>query len=478
MGGAGAVRPRRAGALVLALCAAGCGPRELPPLGEVVVEVDTDLPVPLVASRLRVDTFADDGTWLDARDVALPDPRDWPASFSVQAADDVTTRRAVLRLRVYGERERDYRGARRVVRAGTDLTPRTEPTPELAVDRLVAFDLTPGQRGRLRVVARGACAGVASAIDPPLRRTCIEEGRAFEPLEPSALEPEGAPRPAPAVGTIARTPCPPATSARSVCLEGGAFVLGTDDVSVVPDPQLPLSPERVVRLSTFAIDRDEVTVGRYREGSAGFSPPEPPVANEGELGPTPDAACTFSEAPRGRESYALTCVSWSTARAWCQRQGGDLPTEAQWEYAATSAGRRGKVAFPWGDDAPRCGQAVYGRLTLAGFPGACEAKLGSGPLPVFTGGAPTAPEDVSAAGVRGLAGGVSEWARDVAGPYRGACWDRPPVDPVCDGPVHNAHIVRGGGWAGTPISSRSTSRLGSSRATSLVGFRCVYPVTR
>jgi formylglycine-generating enzyme required for sulfatase activity len=468
----------RALALGLVVGGTGCAPGELPPFGEAVVEVDTDLPVPLVASRLRVDTFADDGTWLDARDVALPDPRDWPASFSVQAADDVAPRRAILRLRVYGERVRDYRGARRVVQGGADVTPRAEPAPELAVDRLVAFDLVPGQRGRLRVVARGACAGVPSAIDPPARRTCVDEGRASELLEPSPLEPEAAPPTPTAAGTVARTPCPPATDPRRVCVEGGAFVLGTDDVSVVPDPALPLSPERVVRLSTFAIDRDEVTVGRYREGSRGFSPAEPPTANEGELGATPDAACTFSEAPRGRESYALTCLPWATARAWCQRQGGDLPTEAQWEYAATSAGRRGKVAFPWGDEAPRCGQAVYGRLTLAGFPGACEAKVGAGPLPVFTADAPTAPEDVSAAGVRGLAGGVSEWVRDVAAPYRAPCWDRPSVDPVCDGPVPNAHIVRGGGWAGPPINARSTARLGSTRATALVGFRCVYPVPR
>ena len=74
----------------LAGCAAlSCGPRALPPLGEVLVVVDTDLPVPRVASGLRVDTYgATDGVWLDSRDVARRDPRDWPASFSVQAIDD------------------------------------------------------------------------------------------------------------------------------------------------------------------------------------------------------------------------------------------------------------------------------------------------------------------------------------------------------------------------------------------------------
>jgi hypothetical protein len=43
--------------------ASGCASSAPPPLPEVLVVVDTDLPVPRVASRLRIDLYAEDGRW-------------------------------------------------------------------------------------------------------------------------------------------------------------------------------------------------------------------------------------------------------------------------------------------------------------------------------------------------------------------------------------------------------------------------------
>ncbi len=255
-------------------------------------------------------------------------------------------------------------------------------------------------------------------------------------------------------------------------MEGGAFVLGVDDVQVVPDAELQSTPQRIARVRTFAIDRDEITVGRFREARArGFVPPDEPGVTEGELGATLELMCSYSAEPRGREDFAMTCVTWSTARAYCIFMNGDLPTEAQWEYVATSAMRAGKVTFPWGDEPPDCARAVYGRLALAGIAGGCETEAGTGPRPVRGSNGPTAPGDVSAAGVRGLGGGVAEWTRDTPAPYDAPCWRG--IDGSCDEPPREARVVRGGAWASTAITVRSTTRLASRKARSFIGFRCV-----
>jgi formylglycine-generating enzyme required for sulfatase activity len=471
--GAPALAIALACALAAALVLPSCGPRVLPALGEAVVVVDTDLPVPRVASALRVDTYGANGTWLDSRDIVLRDPRDWPASFSVQAPDDLRDRDVVVRIRVHGERVRDVLGGSRLVVNGSDVTPGTEPEPALTVDRLLLVRLRPGERGRAVVVARASCAGAAPRLDPSVLASCVEGEATLEPVTVTALEPDLSTPSRSVNGSAASSPCRLSTNDRR-CIDGGAFVLGADDVQVVPDRTLPLAPERIARVHAFTMDLDEVTVGALRAAVAhGFVAPEPPGVTEGELGNTPETTCSYSAAPRGREDFAVTCVTWTTARAYCMFSGGDLPTETQWEYVATSASRSGKATFPWGEDAPDCGRAVYGRLPLAGLPGACEKEAGTGPRPVTQAGAPVAPGDVSASGIRGLGGGVAEWTRDTPAPYDAPCFGG--IDASCNDPSTDAHVVRGGAWASTAINVRSVARLAARRATSFIGFRCVYP---
>lgn len=438
---------RRAG-IVIGVLAASCSafdPDPLPPYGETLVVVDTDLPVPSVVSRLRIDVLSEDGQPVAHRDDARPDPRDWPASFSVYNDDASRVHTVKVTLRAYQDGRADE--------------------PSLSVERTIDLRITHGVRGRVRVVLRGECIG---------KTPCpTDEAPALEPTMD---------RDVPSVaGTFGREPCEGRRDDARVCVPGGAFVLGDAfyrPTSTSTDVVVYASrPERVVRLSRFLMDRDEVSVGRYRGALArGFAPPIAPTALEadGPLGDVdPAKACTWSATPRGREGYPLSCVSWDTASAFCRFEGGELPSEAQWEYAALMAGRRTKTTYPWGDEPPSCERAVYARTPASD---AC-IDSGEGPQPIDE------PGDATPLGIRHLGGSLEEHVRDDRAPFTDRCWtDAPAIDPVCALPLAGTerptHTVRGGSWFSWADQLRSVDRTSGVRSDTqhpLLGFRCVYP---
>ena len=476
------VRPGRRLVLAGAAACLACEPDPLPPFGEALVVVDTDLPVPSVVSRLRIDLHGEDGAVFESRDDVRPDPRDWPTSFSVFTDDPARGRVVLVRLRAYLEA--------RIAGDGSG-----EPDPALAVDRLLRLRLEPGRRGRVRVTLRGACAGVPArvALDDP--RSCVDDDPAAAVVD-SPIEDTLA-RDAPSeVGTYGAAACDAVAIAPDrACVPGGAFILG-DRFYRPPAEAAPLEarPERVVRVSRLVVDRDEVSVARYRAAlAAGFEPPKPVGVTErdGPPGATPGTSgaggpCTFSAAPRGREDYPLSCVPWVTADAFCRREGGALPTEAQWEYVALAAGRARKTLYAWGDEPPACERAVFARSP---FSDECSDR-GEGPQPIGS-----APGDRTPLGVRDLGGGLEEHVADSVGRFDEPCWAGAPLhDPTCTKPVapecaadpsslecrlsgEFTHVTRGAGWSTFPERMRGVLRgsIQAGAASELVGFRCVYP---
>ena len=453
-----------------------------PPFGEALVVVDTDLPVPRVVSRLRVDVLSADGALIDSRDDILPDARDWPASFSVFVDEAAREREVLVRLRAYPD-ARVLGGAAR------------DPDPRLTVDRVVRLRLVYGVRGRVVVRLAGACVGVPARVSGEDSASCVGEGAA-DPVIADAmpLDPDLGRDVPSLVGSFGRAPCVSSPREGAVCVPGGAFILG--DAFFRPrDPSSGRAaqprPERVVSLSRFEMDRDEVTVARLRAALArGFTPPIPVGVTEvdGPVGDDPNKACTFSAQPRGREDAPLSCVTWTTARALCRFDGGDLPTEAQWEYAALAAARTAKATYPWGEATPSCERAVYAR---GAFSRGCVAS-GVGPAP-----AAASDGDVSVAGVRAMAGSLSELVRDNFAPYDDPCWASAPArDPACELPrppgcpdpetidcrslpAFNVS-VRGGSWIDRDDSLRPVARersvhISTNRTNPTLGFRCVYP---
>ena len=186
-----------------------------------------------------------------------------------------------------------------------------------------------------------------------------------------------------------------------------------------------------------------------------------------------------------REEMPLNCVSWTAARAFCQYFGGDLPTEAQWEYAAQTANGPADTLYPYGDADPSCEHVVFGRLAIGNLafvggnrlhrPGATGSGRGS--RAAFPG------DDVTPGiGLVGMSGSMSEFMVDAYAPFVSACWARASiVDPACIDDASVIRSLRGGSWGQSSIFLNPSLRLadnifenGLPASQTFQGFRCVY----
>jgi formylglycine-generating enzyme required for sulfatase activity len=156
----------------------------------------------------------------------------------------------------------------------------------------------------------------------------------------------------------------------------------------------------------------------------------------------------------GSEDLPVAHVSWHGASAYCTwRAMMWLPSEAQWEMAASAGGER---IFPWGDESPDCTRA---RFNDCGNQAAEVCSL---------------PDGHSREGVCDLAGNLGEWVRDWYAPdfYAGCATDctepQGPVDPT------GARVVRGGSFADPVDDLRAAGRhsMDPDTTSGSVGLRC------
>ncbi len=500
---------------------------------ELEVVIDTDVPLfsqvgaletantTVRIDRLRIDVFDEAGTgWLDSRDFHVGAPTNWPVTFGVRSQPDDTAKAFRLRIRIYPagrtEAQVELDAAGDVVPLiGPRGLPVLEPVPAFTVDRVVMARLEPSVRQRIGVMLHGDCMGIVA--DVPQAMSCVQAGDSpTSVVVGDAPLQEAGPLPASQVGRWSRakgqscstTPRTPTVGLfdEQVCVPGGVFHLGDDRVFITKDCDFTKDiceayPERFVALSPFYIDRFQVTVARYRAArkhpTNPFIPPDiilnEPVLYLASQWPTVSEYCTWTgleptqlpgyDYDPADDARPINCITQAAARAFCQWDGGDLPTEAQWEYVATAARRPFKTLYPWGDELPECAGVVFGRGSseLGGYQECVDAGFPSGIAAVdeVLGASlrdETAPFEPAATGVVGLAGLVADVLRDGAFPYDAPCWQHAPMlDPVCDYVGAERLSARGGSFRLPKSIAMAANRrsLGRDLFSYDVGFRCV-----
>jgi len=274
----------------------------------------------------------------------------------------------------------------------------------------------------------------------------------------------------------------------SPLVPGGTFArgydVGTDGLH--PDASFPAT------LSDFRLDTYEVTVGRYRAFVAAgqgtqASPPSPGAGAHPDLpGSGWDASWTASlvadstalvaavncepmfqtwtEAPGSHESLPVTCVSWFEAVAFCAWDGGYLPTETEWNYAASGGDEQ--RAYPW--SSPPSSLAVDD--TRASWN--CTGDGANGCTAADTLVVGSKPAGAARWGQSDLAGNAWEWTLDWKAPYANPCTD---CGVITDTAASSVRVVRGGSWGDAAFNLRGSDR-GTVRAPVVreddLGFRC------
>ncbi len=257
--------------------------------------------------------------------------------------------------------------------------------------------------------------------------------------------------------------------AREVLVPAGEFVMGTDTEPWAYDNE---GPAHVVDLPAFWIDVAPVTNRAYLEfvDHRGYADrrwwDDEGWAWRTEQDVTSpqfwqrSGSGSWSRVRFGwREDLPLDepvqHVCWHEATAYARWAGKRLPTEAEWEKAASWGPDGVKRRFPWGDDAPTGERANLGQDCWR-------------PAPVGA-----YPAGASVWGVHQLVGDVWEWTASEFEPYPGfVSFPYREYSEVFFGAGYR--VLRGGSWATHPTAVRSTFRNWdlAIRRQIFAGFRC------
>ena len=201
------------------------------------------------------------------------------------------------------------------------------------------------------------------------------------------------------------------------------------------------------------MSRTPVTVQQYAE------------CYDGGKGPctAPGAGDLCNWGKPGRELHPVNCVDWGQADAYARFKGARLPSDFEWEYAATGGGHNQR--YPWGDAAPTCGDKDGGNGNVVMY-GRSGPGCGSGGTMAVC----SMPAGNTAQGLCDMEGNVLQWMTD-------AHEASDAVSPAAPGPfaaAGPARVLRGGSFSTAGLAVlRVDYRYAGDPASRLagIGFR-------
>jgi formylglycine-generating enzyme required for sulfatase activity len=228
----------------------------------------------------------------------------------------------------------------------------------------------------------------------------------------------------------------PAIPAQMALVPNGEYEIGCDEgMPGCTDTDRYSSPKHTVAVSAFYIDQYEVTNEAYAKflKATGHRPP----SNWRD-------AATYS----GKAQDPVVNVSWEDANAYATWAGKRLPTEQEWEIAASG---RKHLPYPWGlEIADNANTKAYNANEVL--------KVGS------------LANGKSEFGAFDMSGNVWEWTASAASSY-------PNSKTKLDSPA-NKRVIRGGSFLDTPKYCTTYFRgfVDEKTIEQNLGFRCAQDV--
>jgi formylglycine-generating enzyme required for sulfatase activity len=236
-----------------------------------------------------------------------------------------------------------------------------------------------------------------------------------------------------------------------VRISSGSFLMG----SAGHDEGLIVSakPAHHVAVKAFEIMKTLVTNKQYRAciaaGACAATHASDGTCDEfDKLGDLPSS---FQD-----DDKPVVCVDWDQANVFSAWINGRLPSEAEWEYAARSAGKKNK--YPWGNKSWSCERANDGF--------SCPNSHHTTPVCAK-------PKGNTEQGLCDMAGNVMQWTLDwshngyYGAPNDGSAADNPPNDQESQG-----RIIRGSQAEFGSIVAFRMNRAPSVSSRN-IGFRAV-----